>query len=249
VDLYQVAREIGVREIRQVDSRNSFTSFGPARPVIYLNYLGAETRRRFVLAHEISHVMLRTPEVTQLMSMTEPTVFDEEDLADRIARTLLVPDSWVDALRERRSLEWLEDIARQADVPLTELIRRMTHASIDVALLHWRRADYVWHVIDRPGAPPSLQGHVKPSPSGHQAIESLRHRESNIIVSCLVNNRQTIICGTAHRRGRHVLQLIEPARDVQVATPENQARRRAGRHSITYPSTICTRTNRGPSFA
>jgi hypothetical protein len=235
VNLLRIARDIGVDDIRPTEFRNAFTDFCLPAPVIYVNYEESGIRRRFLLAHELAHVMLRAPEMVRLMRMRGSAMIDEEELADRIAATILVPDGLVKALREsNKSLERLEHVAQLAGVSLAMLIARMASSEIDVALLHWRRANCAWHVIDRPGAPPGLHGYVKPSMTGHWAIENLRHKESDVAVDCRVSGRDVRIGGRAYRRGRHVLQLIEPSRDIWIAPPGDWAHDRSEQSAVGW---------------
>ena len=119
VDLIQIAREMRVGDIRPTNFRSGFTDFSSAAPVIYLNNVQLDTTKRFVFAHELAHVMLRMSDVVRLIHMQGRAnlLADEEVLADGIAATILVPDSWIDALRKTRcSYKQFRDIARLANI-------------------------------------------------------------------------------------------------------------------------------------
>lgn len=220
VDLIQISRDLGVIDILPTTFRDGFTDFGTRSPVIYLNRTDDSARMRFILAHELAHVLLRLPEVAELIAIQECAglLADEEKFADRIAGTLLVPDAWIDALRVNHSrLSCLEYVAQGADVPLQTLITRMASSGIDVGMLHWRKGDRTWHVIDRPGAPSSLHNSIEPFGRGIAALEGLTNKESDMVIDCHIKGRHVKISGTGRNHLGHVLQLIEPSRDIWLA--------------------------------
>jgi IrrE N-terminal-like domain len=213
VELLEIARSIGVDAIHATEFPDGFTDFRSNRPVIFLNRTECGPRMRFILAHEIAHVILRMPEARYILEVSGHArlLHDEEGLADRIAAAILIPDSWISALRKDEvTLTGLEDIARQADVPLTVLIDRMSLANIKVGLLHWWRGNYSWHIVDRPGAPDCLHGHFALSENGRVKFEHLRNVESIVTVDGHVDGRYVEITGPSYRRGGEVFQLITP---------------------------------------
>lgn len=217
VDLRRVAGNLGVAEILCTSFRDGFTDFTTPRPVIYLNKVEQVPRMRFVLAHELAHVMLRKPAATDLIERRGRSCLlpGEENIADAIASTLLMPDDLVEmARRVNLTLEKLEQIADCAEVTPVMLITRLATAGIDVGLLHWRRGSRSWHVVDRPGVPGSLHGYIAMSKIGSIVFESLGQHESAIVADCRVGGRNVKIHGTAWRKGWHVVQLIAPSRDI-----------------------------------
>lgn len=234
VNLALIAREIGVVDIRQAERRDGYTDFRRAAPVIYVNRLAPRTRQRFILAHELAHVMLRKPEVISLIKLRGQwgLLDNEESLANRIGAALLVPDSWVAAMKDTDlGLADLESVARQAGIPVKNLITRLAAADLDVALLHWQRGRDAWHLIDRLGVPESLRGRVELSARGRRAIERLGGRESPVVVDCQAAGRALRIGGSARRRGlngQDVLQLVSPARDIEYASDAAASRPAAG---------------------
>lgn len=227
VDLFQLAEEIGVIEVRSTRFRDGFTDFSFPAPVVYLNRSESSTRMRFIFAHELAHVIIRMPQTASLMRRSGRVypLTDEEEMADRIAGAILIPDSWIETLAGMHNpLARLKNIAHLADVPLPMLVARMIRWKIDVALLHWRRGNYSWHLIDRTGAPSCLYGPVQPSAAGRWAIENLRHKESELILDCRVGDKELQIRGTAYRRGGDVWQLIEPSRDIWIVASREHMR-------------------------
>jgi len=226
VDLVRLAMTIGVSEIRRTAFRDGFTDFSFGAPVIYLNHEDSgSTRSRFILAHELGHVMLQMPRVLSLLRERGQIglLRDEEELADRVAATILIPDNWIESLsRTRISLGQVRNLARLADVSMVTLISRMVSSEFDIALLQWRKAHSVWSVVDRPGVPPNLQGYVMPSIVGHQALEGLGREESDVVIDCRVSGQHLRIRGIAQRRGRHALQLIRPSRDIRIPRARNR---------------------------
>ncbi len=220
VDLHRVAKAVGVGDVILVDIWNGSTDFSYVHPIIYLNRSDSEIKRRFVFAHELAHVMLRMPQVISLIQAHGQMrlLADEEQLADRIGATLLLPDSWIttpNASRVRAAR--LTEMAMVAEVSLAALIRRMSTAGIDVAMLHWVKGDSNWHVIDRPGAPVSLRGSVKPSMIGYWTIENVGPGETDIVIDCRINGWPAKISGSSFRDGSAVLQVIQPSCGVLVS--------------------------------
>jgi hypothetical protein len=244
VDLYQIARDIQVSAIRTTNFRAGFTDFSSAVPVIYLNDVQLETTKRFVLAHELAHVILRLPDVLRLIcERGRADLFsDEEALADRIAGTILLPDVLIEPLRSGcYPLKHLKYIARLANISVMVLVARMVWSDIDIALLHWRRGDDAWHVIDRPCAPPSLHGYIKPSISGHRVIENLSNDESEILVDCHVSGRRVEIAGRGYRNKQHAFQFLAPSVGVRF-TPEMNS---SGFNDQTFAPSVHYRPSSG----
>lgn len=230
VNLVDVAHDVGVVGVRRITCRDAFTHFQPTGPVIYLSQTLSGVRVRFIIAHELAHVMLRNSKVIELIqSRGQASLLDdEENLANRIAGTLLLPDSYVNAMRETRlTLARLEEVAGKAEMPLSMLIIRMATAGFDIALLHWRRGRRSWHVVDRPGTPVSLHGRVELSEFGRRAIDYLSDIESEVIIDCAVNGRRVKIRGQGYKqlgRREHALQFFAPTRDVWFVDAMNRYR-------------------------
>ena len=217
VDLNQVARYIGVSAVRHTPFVDGFTDFQMTGPVIYLGQTESRARTRFIYAHELAHVMIRAPEVRELMERRGliSLLKDEERLANSVASSLLIPDSWVEEIRTMNlAAIALEKIAAWARVSVMVLITRLAAAGLDIAMLHWQRGLYSWHVVDRPGVPLGLHGEIQPSGDGIRAIENLGQSESKLIIEGHVSGRHVKIAGRGRRNGGHALQYIEPSRDI-----------------------------------
>jgi hypothetical protein len=226
VDLFQLARRLGVEGIRGTEFRDGYTDFRARHsPVIFLNRRESGARMRFIFAHEIAHVILRTQQARYILETSEQTrlLRNEEELADLIGAVILVPDSWLYALRNvRYTLSGLERVARLADVPLITLISRMSSARINVALLRWQRGDRSWHIVDRPGAPSCLQGYFEPSDSSHRELEELGSKEWTVTIDGRVDGRHIAITGPARRRGWEAFQLIEPSCEIWTSAEDRR---------------------------
>jgi hypothetical protein len=164
--------------------------------------------------------MLRLRSVTQLLERTRRLTLlrNEERLADQIAATLLIPDSWVEAMR--RSFGGLAEvilISKQAAVSPELLIRRMAASQFDVAMLRWGREKFRWAVLDRPGAPSALYGCLRPSFSGQWALENVEDEESDLVVDCYLDDRRIGIAGIGVRTEGAVLQLLRPSQSILLA--------------------------------
>ncbi len=212
VDLVDIARRLGVREIRPTPLRDGYTDFRSSSPVIFLNPTQSSSRMRFILAHELAHVILRTAIARcaiQELGQTQ-LLENEEHFADRIARTILVPDTWVNALHAATySLDGLQRVAAAADVSLGTLVHRMTGAGINVGLLQWFRGDRDWYVVDRPGTPSCLHGDLRLADKSHLTFERLGSKEATTQFRAYNEGRRVESSGTASRTGREVLYLVE----------------------------------------
>jgi hypothetical protein len=221
INLLEVARDIGVGDIRPTTLRDGFTDFNVPMPVIYQNRFGPRSRVRAVFAHELAHVMLRMPEVVRLIEMRGQASLMgyEEALADRLAAAMLVPDTLIDELgRSDLQLDQLEDVAAEARVPIGLLIARLASASVDVALLQWRRGRRTWHVIDRTGVPPILCARIAPLRRGHAMLETMPSAAVAIVLSCAVSGHHVELRGIAIGRGENVIHFLRPSRDVRICS-------------------------------
>lgn len=218
MDLNRIACRLGAA-IRYTYCQGGFTHFHPNGPVIYLSNRATHARGRFILAHELAHILLRNPEAVQLIQgHGQADLLDnEEDLANRIAGALLVPDTWVEKMKEVELTPiGLLAMARRAGIPIPMLITRVGHAGIDIALLHWRRGKDSWHVVDRPGTPAFLHGAIAISGPGNIALDCLGRGEAEIAVDCQVSGTWTRLEGRGFRWGDHgedVFQFLMPTRN------------------------------------
>jgi IrrE N-terminal-like domain len=212
VDLFDLASRLAVQEIRPTQLSDGYTDFRSSRPVIFLNHTVSRSRMRFIFAHELAHVVLRTRRArVTLQELGEMRLLEnEEHLADCIALAILVPDTWVDALRAATyTLDGLQRVAAAAEVSLAALVQRMTAAGITVGLLHWLRGDRDWYVVDRPGTPSCLHGDLRLADESHAAFDRLSTREVRTSMRAYSEGRAVESTGIASRTGREVLYLID----------------------------------------
>jgi len=130
VDLEQLAKQLGVKEIRLSamgeDGRVSTDHRGDVR--IQIRHDLPSERKHFTIAHEIGHVLLSMPGEVQLrFRAASRTRNDEERLCDAIAGCLLMPTEWVRTLvpRESVSLAALLTIRQECHVSLTAAAVRL----------------------------------------------------------------------------------------------------------------------------
>jgi IrrE N-terminal-like domain len=225
VDLIQVASRLGVNGIRATRFRDGFTDFRCRDPVIFLNHQERGSRMRFVFAHELAHVIIRKPQAGCLLdAISQPHLLNSEDneerLADYIAGTILVPDTWIDALRDARfTLEGLKRVAQAADVSLATLVRRMRAGRIEVSLLHWLRGDDTWHIIDRPGAPSWLSYNIELSESSIGTFDQITDKESTITINGYGTHGRVTVVGIAFRDENDLFCLIRKVGLASYADP------------------------------
>ena len=208
---------------------DAFTHFRPERPTIYVSTAEPRAKKRFIIAHELAHIMLRSPAAMRLIQDRGQAELleNEEDLANRIAGTLLVPDDWLEgACRARPSPTRLLELAYAAGIPLPMLVRRMGSAGTDIALLHWRRGKRSWYVIDRPGMPFFMHGHIWLSPPDRGTLNNLANGESEVVIHCRVNATWVRIKGMvlrfSSRDEQHILQLLAPQSDIRIVGTEKR---------------------------
>jgi hypothetical protein len=220
VRLDPIIREIGAR-VTYTCSASAFTHFQTKGPVIHVSTAARNSKGRFIVAHELAHIMLRSPTAIQLIEDRgqHELLDNEEEFANLVAGALLVPDHWLEQVKSvRLTPAVLTNMAQRADLPISMLVRRMVRFGIDVALLHWRRGRRSsWHVIDRPGIPSHLRGNVEVSALGRRVLDHLGYSESDIVIDCRVNGNWTRIKGNGRRFGDHgecVLQILAPRNDI-----------------------------------
>lgn len=221
VSLDLVLQRIGAA-VNYIQCSDAFTHFQPSGPTIYLSPAASNVKARFILAHELAHVMLRSRAAAGLIEDRglARLLDNEEDLANRIAGTLLVPDNWIERIRRTQfAPAQIWELARLAEIPLPMLIRRMKSAGTDIALLHWKHGKRSWQVIDRPGIPFFLHGHVEISALSRRTFDHLGREESDVIIDCHISDRWARIRGRGYRfgaRGEHVLQFLAPKTDIML---------------------------------
>jgi IrrE N-terminal-like domain len=231
VDLAQVASDIGVSAVRRSPFADSFTDFGYSGPVIYLGEMANGPRNRFIFAHELAHVMLRMPESAQILSRRGrmDLLDDEEQLANRIAEAILIPDPYV------KQMSWsqltpaiVSRAARHAEVSTMVMVTRLASAGLDIAILHWQRSASSWQVVDRPGTPSYLHSHIELSAESMGAIESVGEAESDVLLHGVVNDRHVTLAGKGYRRGGNFWHYIRPTCDIWFGGCAGESSGRAG---------------------
>jgi hypothetical protein len=214
VILVDVAKQLGVAGIVIDDIRAGFTVFSSDGPVIHLSKSRDPSQRRFILAHELGHVILWSIRAKQDFQGRQALTAtpNEERLADRLADTLLVPDSLIrDVLDAGVTLMNLIHAARAADVAPELVVRRLTTLHVDVGMLRWRREGQRWAVVGRPGVSSGLYGCLRPSFAGQWELENAGEEEAELVVDCYVNDVHAKVVGSGARMNEDVLQLLRPS--------------------------------------
>jgi Zn-dependent peptidase ImmA (M78 family) len=127
VDLGNIARKLGVQDVRRSTTLDGYTDFRQDRPVVYLSPAFTRERVRFVFAHELAHVIIRRLDAQELIDQRDATSLmrNEERLANNIAGTLLIPDDWVQAFRDTDiTFSRIKDAASIAEVSLAMMVTR-----------------------------------------------------------------------------------------------------------------------------
>jgi hypothetical protein len=221
VDLEAVACHVGVADVVLTECRAGFTVFDGSGSIVHVSRSIPRAKSRFIIAHELAHIMLRLPRVVRLIRNRGcvALLVDEEQLADGIAETLLMPDGWIEVMRTS-SVKLIDVLyfAGQADVSPEVLIRRMAASRIDVGMLQWRQEGLRWAVVDRPGVSSHLHGCLKPTFAGYWALENVEIEESDLVVDCYLDDRHVAVVGTGIRRESDVLQLVRPSQGLSAAS-------------------------------
>jgi Zn-dependent peptidase ImmA (M78 family) len=217
IDLNQIARKVGVRDVRRTITVDGYTDFRHSQPVIYLSSAFTRERVRFVFAHELAHVIIRRPDTQELVCERgkELQMRDEERLANKIAATLLIPDNWVSAFRDSDiTFPRVIDAAAIAEVSLAMIVTRLAAAKINIALLRWQRDKSSWHVVDRPGTPQSLHNTIELTESSVRRLDESVADDLNIVLEGFIDTVRLRIRGTVRRTGKYAVQLIRPSHDL-----------------------------------
>ncbi len=167
VDVEALARELGVESITsaamledgRLEQRGGHTWMlvrGDVWPA----------RRRFTIAHELGHLLLRDAWQEFVAHRTWPTGdrdwsgAREERLCDAFAAALLLPQPWMrrEFGLKSQSLETLQTLADTGKVSLAAGILRLRQVlGWKSSLLRWRRGDQGWQLAAATGLPWGLR--------------------------------------------------------------------------------------------
>jgi Zn-dependent peptidase ImmA (M78 family) len=141
--------------------------WGEGGPVVLLTLNAGLERRRFTLAHELGHVVLRTERLSSPTLLAVQQAFrSEEVLCDALAGSLLMSRSWVHSgfARAPQDLRTIGKLARAASVSLSAALVRLREVhGWRRTLLQWRSEDGRWIYDAEAGLWPSEKGVIKPS--------------------------------------------------------------------------------------
>jgi Zn-dependent peptidase ImmA (M78 family) len=217
IDLNQIALKVGVRDVRRTMTADGYTDFRRRQPIIYLSPAFTRERVRFVFAHELAHVIIRRHDTQELIFARGAghQIRNEERLANNIAATLLIPDSWVHAFRDSDiTFTRLKDAASIAEVSLAMIVTRLAAAKFNIALLRWQRAKSSWHLVDRPGSPQSLHYTIRLTESSVRRLDELVADDLPVVLEGFIDSVRLRIRGMVRRNGKHADQLIRPTSDL-----------------------------------
>jgi Zn-dependent peptidase ImmA (M78 family) len=224
VDLGNIARKLGVQDVRRSTTLDGYTDFRQDRPVVYLSPAFTRERVRFVFAHELAHVIIRRLDAQELIDQRDATSLmrNEERLANNIAGTLLIPDDWVQAFRDTDiTFSRIKDAASIAEVSLAMMVTRLAAANVNVALLRWQRNNSSWHLVDRPGTPHSLHSVINLTENSIRILDELVTDELRIVLEGFIEGARLRIRGNVQRNGKYAAQLIRPSSDLWFGPRKN----------------------------
>jgi hypothetical protein len=164
---------VGVVELQAVeDGRVETTGAGP---IIVLRQDAVPERKRFTLAHEIAHLLLREPDTSSRFQRALPVLRDEERLCDNIAAALLMPADWTQRrFRGRpRNLSTLRHLAHLAECSMSASLARLNELTGWChSLLRFERYDERWRLVGEVGVPPALHGCLRSNEATSQALDN-----------------------------------------------------------------------------
>lgn len=172
IDVDRLARRlrVEVREQRLDPGDYGHTTVRSGTVCVTLRASMPRGRRRFVLAHELGHVLIADPR-SQAMQIRAEMRVDEERFCDRFAEALLLPAGWLRNRygRSAQSLPALLECAKAAGVsPAAASIALVRAAGWDRTLLRLHSTGGRWQLL-------SVTGHLPAAPSAvHSTLELAR---------------------------------------------------------------------------
>jgi hypothetical protein len=156
VDLLAHRLKVRVREKRLPPGDRGYTAVIDGQVYAVLDARMALGRRRFVLAHELGHVLCADPR-SGATALRQGLALDEERFCDRMAEALLLPGEWLRKryARSPQSLPALLECSRQAKVsPASASIGLMRGAGWNRTLLRLRHHGSDWQLLSVTGELP-----------------------------------------------------------------------------------------------
>ncbi len=178
MDIRGMAHALGVvvRDER-LDHAGSFRIVH-SNPVIKINLCEPEERRRFTLAHELTHWLhMCDPIGIHAVAAVRAEQRSEEYLCDKTAGALLMPRKWLRAnyAGATQGLQTLRSIARVAEVSLSAALVRMRDVeSWRQTLIQWeKRESGEWMLDGEAGLLPGQRGLVRTSEGTRSDLDRL----------------------------------------------------------------------------
>ncbi len=165
IDPWMLADALGVPVFDSNRLEDGCVTWVDGRPIVMLALGAPLERRRFTLAHELGHVLLRTDQLASpTLLATQNAFHSEEILCDALAGALLMPRAWVSGSFRRtpHSLSVVQTLARTAGVSLSAALVRLREIHHwQRTLLQWRADKGSWIYDAEAGIWPSEQGLIK----------------------------------------------------------------------------------------
>jgi hypothetical protein len=204
VSLNALARSIGVGGIVNGGPIEGCVDLEVDRPIIRLSRELTKNRRRFTLAHELSHVLIYRAQRSGSLRPSDQL----ERMCDRIAAKVLLPDGWIEPLASRQwTLDDLESYASQAEVSVAALVNRISDLGGPTT---WLQAQAVigtngtrsrWVVIQRAGAKGPFARQLVFDIDTSHALSDMRDGLHRRRVGFHVDGRRRSFDATVRKRG------------------------------------------------
>jgi hypothetical protein len=147
----------------RLDHAGDFQLMG-STALIRVNRADPEERRRFTLAHELTHWLhAADPVGMEAVTETRAAGWSEEYLADKTAGAMLLPREWLKSYYagSPQTLQTLGELARSCQVSLSAALVRMRDVERwRKSLFHWERERGEWILAGEAGFLPSQRGIV-----------------------------------------------------------------------------------------
>ena len=136
-------------------------SLSPTGPLVSVDCRLPPERQRFVICHELGHLLLAFPSLVMETVDVDLSRVSEEYLCDKIAGAMLMPHDWLYARYRcsEPSLDVVFDLAKEAAVSLSAAIVRLRDVvGWQVSLIQWVRENQSWVIDGEAGLLPQQQG-------------------------------------------------------------------------------------------
>jgi hypothetical protein len=245
VDLRALAVALGAAEVRIDDLgqlHKGHTRVEGREIVVTLSSRLSPQRQRFVLAHEVAHLVLALPELRVSDLRRRAGLFDDEQFCNSLAACLLLPAPWIRSHRGPRDLATLIAISSRAQASASATLLRLRDVNgWRLSMMQWRRTAGAWQSSTTVAIPRPLRSRIVTSSAVASCLDALPSgsRQPSRTILPIGDGALSRVEADVHRRRNSVLALVDlrPALYEERDRLRPKARRsRAFAGSSTVPS-------------